>query len=232
MARGIPVILYGECPQNEYGAGPQGSESETRLTKDWMDEFGGLLGLRLSDLSDVLGIDNRHLDLYRYPGGDVHAVFMGAYFDWDGRKNAQVARQHGFSTLGHALEGSFVEYENLDNCQTGIHDYLRWLKFGYGRTCDIASSWIRRGYLTRKEGAALALERDGKWPATCLGVPLEQILARVGVGISEFEDICERYTNRAAVEWASRPESFQSCSMTNTDASKDASSIQGAASAA
>ncbi len=231
VARKIPIVLYGECPQNEYGAGPAGSEINARLTKDWMDEFGGLLGLRLSDLSDVLGVDGRHLDVYRYPDGEVSALFMGSYFDWDGKKNATVARQHGFTTLGHALEGSFVEYENLDNLQTGIHDYLRWLKFGYGRTCDIASSWIRRGYLTRREGAALCLERDGKWPATCLGVPLDQILANIDVGISEFEQICAQYTNRAAVEWASKPASFQSYCGTTTDASKGEASIPAGVSA-
>jgi hypothetical protein len=83
VARDIPIVLYGECPQNEYGAGPSGSEVQTRLTKSWVHEFGGLLGLRLSDVSEILDIDERHLELYRYPEG-AQAVFMGAYFEWNG----------------------------------------------------------------------------------------------------------------------------------------------------
>src|SRR5262245_31621719 len=43
VSRGIPIVLYGECPQNEYGAGPPGSERIERLTPAWMHEFGGLL---------------------------------------------------------------------------------------------------------------------------------------------------------------------------------------------
>src|SRR6185436_19036923 len=150
-------------------------------------------------------------------------------FDWDGKKNAMVAAEHGFRSFSGPVEGGFVNYENLDNLQTGIHDYLRWLKFGYGRTCDIASSWIRRGYLSREEGAKLCLEYDGKWPATCLGVSLDLILINNGVGISEFEKICERYTNRAVTEWASSRESFPFYFGMSTDASKESNSIQGAA---
>ena len=67
VALGIPIVLYGECPQNEYGAGPAGSEAQDRLTPAWVHEFGGLLGLRLSDMTDLLDIEPRHLDLYRWP---------------------------------------------------------------------------------------------------------------------------------------------------------------------
>mgnify|MGYP001172282633 CR=1 FL=1 len=62
----IPLIIWGENPQNENG-GPINKESEIHLDHAWLEEFGGLLGLRTTDLKDVLEIDSKKLDLYTYP---------------------------------------------------------------------------------------------------------------------------------------------------------------------
>jgi N-acetyl sugar amidotransferase len=231
IARNIPVVLYGECPQNEYGAGPAGTEKASRLTEGWVHEFGGLLGLRLSDVSDILGIDMAQLEPYRYPGDAerVHSLFMGSFFDWDGRRNAEVAYEHGFRPYNYAVEGSPVDYENLDNLQTGLHDWLRWLKFGYGRTCDIMSSYIRRGYRTREEGAVATLKRDGHFPETYLGWPVDAVLEPLGITRAQLDAICERFTNHEVVDWASKLESYQSFYSTSMDASKDAGSIRAVA---
>ena len=51
----IPILFYGECPENENG-GPLEDQDRTVLDRRWMEEYGGLLGLRTNDLSDVLQI--------------------------------------------------------------------------------------------------------------------------------------------------------------------------------
>jgi N-acetyl sugar amidotransferase len=231
IARNIPIVLYGECPQNEYGAGPLGTESAHRLTKGWVDEFGGLLGLRLSDVADILDISMAQLEPYRYPGDAerVHSLFMGSFFDWDGKRNAEVAFQHGFRPYHTRVEGTPWDCENLDNLHTGLHDYLRWLKFGYGRTCDIMSSWIRRGYRTRAEGAVAALKLDGQFPETYLGWPVDGVLEPLGLTRKDLDAICERFTNKPVVEWASSLGSFQCFFGETQDASRDAVSITAAA---
>lgn len=234
--RDIPIVLYGENSTNEYGAGPKGSEQHDRLTDDWVHEFGGLLGLRLSDVSDILAFpDPRMLDIYRRPEG-VAAVFMGAYFPWDGWQNYLVAAQHGFSGYdgrpgpgGGHIEGSLYGYENVDNLQTGIHDRLRFLKFGYSRACDIASNRIRRGHKSRDYAATQVRYAEANWPRTYLGIPYADILAPLGMTEADFDKIAERFTNKAVVEWASRPESFLPCSGTSTDASRAKASIPAAA---
>lgn len=207
QARDIPIVLYGECPQNEYGAGPKGSEQQTRLTDEWVHEFGGLLGLRLDDLPDILGIPVRELEIYRRPEG-VEAVFMGAYFPWDGYENAHIARQNGFTFYPNDVEGSLHGFENLDNLQTGAHDRLRFLKFGYSRACDIASSYIRRGGLRRNLAVAFVREQELKPFTSYLGVPLADILANIGMTESQYRAIEERFTNKPLVEWALSEESY------------------------
>jgi N-acetyl sugar amidotransferase len=228
VQRNIPIVIYGENPQNEYGAGPAGSEKQTKLTKAWVDDFGGLLGLRLDDMADILDIPQRELEIYRYPKGGVQALFLGAYFPWDGFENYEIAKHHGFEAYPTDVEGSEGGYENLDNHQTGLHDLMRWLKFGYTRADDILSNHIRRGRLRRDEAVWFTLDVD-KRPTTYLGKPYSEILSRIGMSVLEFDSVCERFTNREVVDWASRPESYLSFSGTSTDASKDDSSTRAVA---
>ena len=47
-------------------------------------------------------------------------------FTLDGLENANIAKQNGFKAFNTRVEGSLVEYENLDNHQTGIHDYFKF----------------------------------------------------------------------------------------------------------
>src|SRR3954469_18029388 len=56
----VPLIVRGENSQNEYG-GPAAAAGDNVLTRRWLEEFGGLLGLRVQDLSEVYGIEARHL---------------------------------------------------------------------------------------------------------------------------------------------------------------------------
>ncbi|HYE99497.1 MAG TPA: N-acetyl sugar amidotransferase, partial [Planctomycetota bacterium] len=62
----IPLIVWGENSQHEYG-GPAGAAENNTLTRRWLEEFGGLLGLRVSDLVGVEGIEPRDLIQYTYP---------------------------------------------------------------------------------------------------------------------------------------------------------------------
>src|SRR3990167_5078243 len=45
----IPLIIWGENSQNEYG-GTGAAAKNNYLTRRWLEEFGGLLGLRVADL--------------------------------------------------------------------------------------------------------------------------------------------------------------------------------------
>jgi hypothetical protein len=109
--------------------------------------------------------------------------------------NAILSQAYGFKSFGRAVEGSLLDFENLDNYQHGIHDYFKFLKFGFGRASDHISMQIRRGRMSREQGIEIARMRDGKYPSTYLGKPLSQILERIDVSLTEFDQICDRFTN-------------------------------------
>ena len=197
----IPLIIWGENPQNEYG-GPAAAANNNVLTRRWLEEFGGLLGLRVSDLVGQEGIDAKNFIQYTYPSDEqlkqvgVTGMFLGYYIPWDGYENALYAQAHGFETYHKSVEGSLVNYENLDNVQTGIHDYFKFLKYGFGRATDLACTHIRRGRLSRKDGLKLVKQHDGKFPWVYLGTHLEEVLRSIDMTLDEFVKVCDRFTNK------------------------------------
>lgn len=198
---GVPLIVWGENSQNEYG-GPAAAAENNILTRRWLEEFGGLLGLRVSDVAEFNEIEQRHLIPYTYPSDEalqrvgVTGIFLGYYLPWDGYSNALLAQANGFTTRPQVVEGSIVNYENLDNHQTGIHDYFKFLKFGFGRASDIASLHARRGRITREEAIDLVRKHDGKFPWSYLGKSLEDILEPLDLTVDEFIRVCDRFTNK------------------------------------
>ena len=197
----VPLIVWGENSQNEYG-GPAAAAENSILNRQWLEEFGGLLGMRVSDLIEHNDIEKRQLINYIYPSDEelsrvgVTGLFLGYYLPWDGLSNTLIAQANGFVTYEKVVEGSMVNYENLDNHQTGIHDYFKFLKFGFGRATDLACMHIRRGRLTRQDGLEIVNRLDGKFPWVYLGKTLEEILQPLEITVDDFIRICDRFTNK------------------------------------
>lgn len=197
----VPLLVWGENSQNEYG-GPAAAAGNNVLNRRWLEEFGGLLGMRVTDLIGMEGIEAKHLISYTYPSDEelarvgVTGLFLGHYIPWDGLSNTLIAQANGFHTYDKVVEGSMVSYENLDNHQTGIHDYFKFLKFGFGRATDLACMHIRRGRLTRQDGLEAVKRLDGTFPWEYLGKSLEEILRPLEITVDEFIRLCDKFTNK------------------------------------
>jgi N-acetyl sugar amidotransferase len=197
----VPLIVWGENSQNEYG-GPAAAAGNNILNRRWLEEFGGLLGLRVSDLVGEEGIEARHLINYSYPSDEelsrvgVTGLFLGHYVPWDGLSNALIAQANGFVSYGKTVEGSMVDYENLDNYQTGIHDYFKFLKFGFGRATDLACLHVRRGRLTRQDALEAVKRLDGRFPWEYLGKSLDKILEPLDLSVDQFTQLCDQFSNK------------------------------------
>lgn len=198
----VPLIIWGENSQNEYG-GPAINAESPYLTRRWLEEFGGLNGLRVSDFigEDSQGeiITEKDMWAFTYPSeqeldnNKITGLFLGYYIPWDGRVNVFIAQAYGFETYSKCVEGSCVNYENLDNYQTGIHDYFKFLKFGFGRTTDLVSMAIRRRFITREQGIKIVKKHDGKFPKEYLGKKLLEILEDIDMGVITFDKICDKF---------------------------------------
>ena len=203
---GIKLLIWGENPAHEYG-GPATVADGPALSREWFMEMGGLHNRTLEDFVGQEGIRLEDTVLYRYPSDEelarvgVTGLFLGYYYPWDGLQNFVIAQAHGFESHPVQVEGSLYGFEHIDSYLVGLHDYFKYLKFGFGRTSDVACNLIRRGRLTRAEGLKLVEEHDGKFPWTYLGRPLERILGDLGLTVDEFVSICDQWTSRTAFEW-------------------------------
>ena len=126
----------------------------------------------------------------------VQALWLGNYYPWDGYDNFVIAKRNGFKSIDGHVEGSLYGYENLDNYATGPRDYLRWVKYGYGRATDIACNHVRRGRIRRDEAVALIKTHDGAFPTSYLGRSLASIVGELGLSINNFVYAADRFTNK------------------------------------
>jgi hypothetical protein len=107
-----------------------------------------------------------------------------------------ISQNHGWEAWPTPVEGGALDYENLDNLFHGIHDYFKFLKFGFGRATDHVCMQIRRGRMSREDALEIVRRRDGKFPWTYLNETLEVTLARMDLKLDEFVKICDRFTNK------------------------------------
>ena len=200
---GHTLMMYGECPQAEYG-GPMGSERALVMTRRWVSEFGGFLGLRADDFVGVAGITKRDMADYMPPAGQLpEAHFLGQYIRWDSRRNAQEAMAAGMQTC-HDEHGNvppccanWWAAENLDNAQTGLHDWFMWLKYGFGRGCQQISVDVRAGVVTRGRALAWLEGREGPPPEVYADVTMGEVLDRIGMPRARLIALADQFTDRS-----------------------------------
>jgi N-acetyl sugar amidotransferase len=197
---GIPLLFYGENPQNQYG-GPAGSEEALQLTRRWRSEFGGFLGLRPDDMVGQLEISERDITDYempatwaRVPLEEIEAHFLGQYLPWDSHENAKAAFQAGMHQ-SLPSPANYWRHENLDNAQTGLHDHMMYRKYGYGRGCAQLAVDVRAGRVTRDYAMDWIRENDGLFPFTYAGVNVKTMLQRIGLSLGKLEPLLARFTN-------------------------------------
>jgi len=192
----IPLIVWAENSELEFG-GPEEAKKSKVLNQRWLEEFGGLLGIRVEDML-MQGITKRDLEMYFYPTDadlervGVTGLFLGYFFKWRIREQLAVVQKLGFSVKEDGpMETTYTNFENLDCYSMSIHDYLKWVKYGFGRATDHACSDIRNGVITREEGVRLVRKYDGKIPS----IALQKFLEYTGMDKKEFLSIVDKFAN-------------------------------------
>ena len=194
VAYKIPLIVWGENPQFEYGGPGLGFS----LDRQWLIEHGGYF-LDKMPIEEVtkFGIDSKDLKPYLYPSDEqinqvgVKGIFLGSYIEWDIFKQLELVKSLGFSVSDKPKEGTYQNWENLDEKYTGMHDYFKWIKYGFGRATDHACIDIWYGRITREEGKKLVREYEGKIPTWYFDEFLEDFeLTR-----TQFYEIVDKFAN-------------------------------------
>lgn len=194
----IPLIIWGENSQFEYG-GPATKRDNHYLDRNWLEQFQ-MLGYRISDVMHD-GVDYNEIRTFHYPSDEdvrrvgVTGLFLGYYEKWDSKRNADLAISLGWNRNPDGpVEGAYNDIENLD-CKWigGLHDYMKFIKYGYGRATDQLCIEIRAGRMTRQE-ALEKLRQSSEGLVPWKYVP--DLLEYLGITREKFIGVLDRFTNR------------------------------------
>ncbi len=165
----IPLIMYGENGEVEYGGDMKNAFKPTRDYKADHKKhyFSGLgpedlisLGLEEKDLMPYMPPAPQELDALNT---EIH--FYGYYHKWIPQENYYYCVENtGFIPNPVRNEGTYSKYASLDDKIDGFHYYLMFIKFGIGRATSDSAHEIRDGHLTREEGVRLVEKFDGEFP--------------------------------------------------------------------
>ncbi|MCF8475399.1 MAG: N-acetyl sugar amidotransferase [Pseudolabrys sp.] len=202
----VPMMLWGELGWMDLGGMFSYSDfaeftAKTRLEHDlrgydWHDFTDeGLEKLGRSDLKE--GLTNKDLLWAQYPSDDeiddvgVRGIYLGFYLQWDGNENARICeRDYQWERAQLPFERTYRMISNLDDMhENGIHDYLKFIKFGYGRATDHVCKDIRLGLMTREAGIEMVRKYDHVKPRR----DLERWLKYVDMTEAEFDRVCDTF---------------------------------------
>lgn len=204
----VPLLIWGENCQEEYGGPNEEARRTQELDANWLQEFGGLLGLRVQDMIDDHGFDKRDLSPYIYPEEEdlllygiktqykITGLYLGSFFKWDAFNQVKEIKQHGWRDKENPVTGTYRTYENLDCELVSFHDYLKYVKFGFCRTTDHACIDIRNGRLTRDEAIDLARKFDGRYPLRHEAA----FCSYLGMNKDEVRKVIDSFTNTEIFE--------------------------------
>jgi len=143
------------------------------------------------------GINLSDLKPYLYPNDEqinqigVKGVFLGSYIEWDIFKQLEIVKNLGFTINDKPKEGTYQNWENLDEKYTGMHDYFKWIKFGYGRATDHACIDISYKKISREQGIELIKKHEGKIPTWYF----EEFLEDFKITKEQFYKIVDKFAN-------------------------------------
>ncbi len=190
----IPLIIWGEHGFSDM-LGMYNQEDMLEFSKkDRRDH-----SMRGFEPDDILedpenpGITEDDLDPFYYPSNEdiekvgVRGIFLANFVPWDARKHTKLMIDKFNFETAQKRERTFHLYDKLDDIHAnGTHDYLKYLKFGYGRATDDASMEIRHGRMTREEGIEMVKKYDHVRPSD-----LDIWLKFVGWDEKKFLDMIE-----------------------------------------
>ena len=175
----VPLIMYGEHGEVEYGGDMEKAYRSTRTVEDQNKYyFSGLP----PEFWIKHGISEKDMMPYKSPKDsdiivnktEIH--FFSYYKFWDPQENYYYCVENtGFFPNPERSEGTYSKYASLDDKLDGFHYYLSYIKFGISRTTSDSAHEIRDEKITKEEGVALVKKYDGEFPSKNFNTFLEYI---------------------------------------------------------
>lgn len=192
----IPLIVWG-AHQGVDQVGMFSHLDEVEMTRKYRKEHD-LMGYEAEDLiDDYDGISENDIVQYLYPHDQelakvgVRGIFLNNYIRWDSKSQHELMNELYDYEFAEQT-GTFDNYNDVDCFNySDVHDYLKYVKHGYGKVTDHACRDIRLGHITREEGIALIKKYHMRKPQN-----LKQFLNWIGITEKSFHFLTDIHRNK------------------------------------
>jgi N-acetyl sugar amidotransferase len=190
----VPLIIWGEHGFTDLGGMYSMHDFPEMTAKHRFEHM--LRGFDWYDMVGEEGLVEQDLLWAKYPTEEeidqngIRGIHLGHYVNWDANYNfKEVQKKYGWEPAERPFDRTYRKFSNLDDMhENGIHDYLKFVKFGYGRATDHACKDIRGGHMTREQGIQMVKKYDHIKPSD-----LKRWLEYVDMTEAEFDQICDTF---------------------------------------
>lgn len=190
----IPLVFYGEHGYLDL-CGQFSMDDFPEVTyRDRLEHFAR--GYEWTYFVGREELTSQDLSIWKYPSDrdmldlDLRGIFLGNYVHWEANQHIKlVTERYGFEISTEPFDRTYRTMSNLDDMhENGVHDYLKFIKFGYGRATDHTCKDIRAGLMSRSQAIDLVNRYDPIKPSD-----LQRWLAYVGMSEDEFDRIADTF---------------------------------------
>ena len=202
----IPLIIWG-AHQGVDQVGMFSHTDEVEMTRKYRKEHD-LMGLEAESLLENADeLSAADIEQFIYPHDKeleavgVRGIYLNNYIRWDTKaQHEQMIQQYSYESM--TQQRTFDTYNDVDCFHySGLHDYIKFLKWGYGKVTDHASREIRLKRMTREEGIEWVRQYELVEPAE---LPL--FLDWVGLSKEEFWPLIDAHRNPRTWQTSERGE--------------------------
>ena len=199
IEKNIPLMIWGEHGRTDVGGMFSHHDFIEFTYRDRLEH-----ACRGFEWNDMIDLGNKHgeklteKEMYAwiYPSDEeiervgVKGIFISNYVKWEANEHLKLVKEkYGFLESEVEFERTYRRMSNLDDMhENGLHDYLKFIKFGYGRASDHASKDIRAKLMDRKRGVGEVMKRDH-----IKSNDLKRWLEYVGWSEQKFDEVCDQF---------------------------------------
>lgn len=192
----IPLIIWG-AHQGVDQVGMFSHLDEVEMARKYRKEHD-LMGFEAEDMIDDFdGISEEDIVQYKYPDDieleriGVRGIYLNNYIRWDTKtQHEKMIKEFNYETQRQTR--TFDTYNDVDCYNySDVHDYIKFIKHGYGKVTDHASREIRLRRMTRKQGIEMVKRYTNR--------PLKHFLLFlewIGITENSFHFVIDQHRNK------------------------------------
>jgi N-acetyl sugar amidotransferase len=199
VQKNVPLMIWGEHGFMDLG-GMHSYSDLVEFTYRYRHEHA-LRGFEWTDFLEKAPqygekLTRENMIPWMYPSDEdidhvgVRGIYISNYFKWEANEHGKLMQEkYGFLEAEEPFERTYRKMSNLDDMhENGIHDYMKYIKFGYGRATDHVCKDIRAGLLSREEGIRIVEQMDPVKPKD-----LQRWLKYVGWTEKKFDEVADTF---------------------------------------